>query len=206
MENGPAFPDTGMWIGNPPFHPKNPRGCLIPHSTDSYGGVLQVVLERVSLWVELNRRVGHENLGRRQSREGEARESRIRSESRGGEDPSRAEEVEAEARAERREKYLESLSEEDREDVLAREGNRERKREDVLERERERERNDQKNIQEKIEDEWEQRKPRPGKKRTRKVPQKLKGWPRKILDMIKEPEEPEEVEEVFPLGKKGLIV
>ena len=31
--------------------------------------------------------------------------------------------------AERRKKYLESLSEDDREDVLAREGNRERKRE-----------------------------------------------------------------------------
>ena len=110
--------------------------------------------------------------------------------------------VEAEARAERREKYLESLSEEDREDVLAREGNRERKREDVLERERERERNDQKNIQEKVEDDWEKRQPRPWKKRNRKVPQKLKGWPRKLLDMIKEPEEVEEPEEVFPWEKR----
>ena len=109
--------------------------------------------------------------------------------------------VEAEARAERREKYLESLSEEDREDVLAREGNRERKREDVLERERERERNDQKTIQEKIEDDWEQRKPRPGKKRNRKVAQKLKGQPQELLDMIKKPEEVEEPEEVFPWEK-----
>ena len=121
--------------------------------------------------------------------EAEAEEEKIQAERR---------KVEAEARAERREKYLESLSEEDREDVLAREGNRERKREDVLERERERERNDRKNVQEQIEADWEQRMPEPGKKRNRKVAQKLKGQPQKLLDMIKEPEE---VEEVFPWEK-----
>ena len=35
FENGSAPPETGMRIGSPPSHPKNPRGCLIPHSTDS---------------------------------------------------------------------------------------------------------------------------------------------------------------------------
>ncbi len=36
LEDGSAFPDTGMRIGSPPSH-KDPRDCLIPHSTDSYG-------------------------------------------------------------------------------------------------------------------------------------------------------------------------
>ena len=34
FENFPASPDTGMRIGSPPSHPKNPWDCLIPHSTD----------------------------------------------------------------------------------------------------------------------------------------------------------------------------
>ncbi len=108
-------------------------------------------------------------------------------------------EAEAEAKvleAERREKYLESLSAEDREDVLKRERERERKREDVLEGEREKERISREvtKLQEKREYE---RMPEPGKKRARKLAQKSKGQPQSILDLFnKEPEEPEEV--VFP--------
>ena len=30
LENDPASPETGMRIGNPPSHLKNPRGCLMP--------------------------------------------------------------------------------------------------------------------------------------------------------------------------------
>ena len=56
FENFPASPKTGMRIGNPPFHLKNPRGCLIPEEYRLVWVVLQVVLERISLWVELNRR------------------------------------------------------------------------------------------------------------------------------------------------------
>ena len=99
----------------------------------------------------------------------------------------------AERRAERREKYLESLSAEDREDVLKRERERERKREDVLEGEREKERISREvtKLQEKREYE---RMPEPGKKRARKLAQKSKGQKQSILDLFnKEPEE-----EVFP--------
>ena len=101
----------------------------------------------------------------------------------------------AERRAERREKYLESLSAEDREDVLKRERERERKREDVLEGEREKERISREvtKLQEKREYE---RMPEPGKKRARKLAQKSKGQPQSILDLFNK--EPEEVEEVFP--------
>ena len=111
------------------------------------------------------------------------------------------EKIEAEAEAERREKYLESLSEEDREDVLERERNRE----DVLEREREWERIYRKFVQLQEKREYE-RMPEPGKKR--KVAQKPKGQPRSILDILnaepEEVEEREEPEEVFPWEKEGI--
>ena len=50
LEDGSASPDTGMRIGSPPSHPKNPRGCLIPHSIDSYGWFFKSYKERLSLW------------------------------------------------------------------------------------------------------------------------------------------------------------
>ena len=115
------------------------------------------------------------------------------------------EKIEAEAEAERREKYLESLSEEDREDVLERERERERNREDVLEREREWERIYRKFVQLQEKREYE-RMPEPGKKR--KVAQKPKGKPRSILDILnaepEEVEEREEPEEVFPWEKEDI--
>ena len=114
------------------------------------------------------------------------------------------EKAEAEAEAERREKYLESLSEEDREDVLERERERERNREDELEREREYERIYRKFVELQEKREYE-RVPEPGKKRDRRLAQKPKGQPRSILDILNaEPAEPEEVEEVFPWEKEGI--
>ena len=114
------------------------------------------------------------------------------------------EKAEAEAEAERREKYLESLSEEEREDVLEREKERERNREDELERERELERIYRKFVELQEKREYE-RVPEPGKKRDRRLAQKPKGQPRSILDILNaEPAEPEEVEEVFPWEKEGI--
>ena len=109
------------------------------------------------------------------------------------------ERAEAEAEAERREKYLESLSEEDREDVLEREKERERNREDELERERELELIYRKFVELQWKRASERIPKRTRKGKRRKVPQKLKGEQRSILDMInEEPEEPEKPEEVFP--------
>ena len=105
------------------------------------------------------------------------------------------EKIEDEAKAKRREKYLESLSEEDREDVLKRERERKWKREDVLERERERERIYREDVQLQEKREYE-RMPEPGEKRARKLAQEPKGQKQSILDIINE--EPEEPEEVFP--------
>ncbi len=88
----------------------------------------------------------------------------------------------------RKEKYLASLSMDDREDILAREGNRERKRE-RKEAEYQKWRKDGMRPTTTILDEI-------------KEPKKPEepGGPT-LLDIIEEPKEPEEVEEVFPWEK-----
>ena len=95
---------------------------------------------------------------------------------------------EAREQAVRKEKYLASLSMDDREDILAREGNRERKRE-------------------RKEAEYQKWK-KDGMPGGPRIPDMIKkpekpeepGGPR-IPDMIKKPEKPEEPEEVFPWEK-----
>ena len=89
----------------------------------------------------------------------------------------KAREAERKAReAERKEKYLESLSEDDREDVLAREGNRERKRE----------------RKEAEYQKW------------RKAGSPGSQTILDMIKEPEEPEKPEEPEEVFPWEKEGI--
>ena len=45
LEDDSASPETGMWIGSPPSHLKNPRRCLIPSFYRLVWVVLQVVQE-----------------------------------------------------------------------------------------------------------------------------------------------------------------
>ena len=97
-----------------------------------------------------------------------------------------AQEAERKAReAERREKYLESLSEEDEEDVLARERKRERKREQ----------------KEEEYQEWRKAGKPGGPTLLTMIEEPEEPGGGTLLTMIKEPEE---VEEVFPWEKEGI--